>query len=94
MKNKQSQFDKVNVFQNSFGIYSFDELPLDIKSKIEKELINIIESDIKSMGLIFKSKSEFSHTRESYIKERLSCLTSKNFYANIQGVFYELNKIK
>lgn len=94
MKTKQKEFQKVNAFSNEFGIYRFDELPINVQSKIlSKVEIDVIKS-IKEMGLVFERKNPSKHTLESYIKECISSIVEKKHYSNIQGKYYELVNVE
>lgn len=94
MKVKQTEFQKVNAFSNEFGIYKFEDLPVNIQSKILSKIEVDVMKSIDEMGLVFESKDQNKHTLESYIKECISSIVEKKRYSNIQGKYYELVSVE
>lgn len=91
--NKLTNFQKVNVFQDNFGIYAFDQLPKGKQKKLKEQFFTELNQRIRDMGLTFNSNDPDKHTLESYKVDRFNNELKVKMYANIQGTYFELNKI-
>lgn len=90
---KLTNFEKVNVFANNFGIYTFDQLPKDKQKKLKDLFLIKLDQRIKDMGLTFNYNDPNKHTLESYKIDRFNNELKSKLYANIQGTYFELTKI-
>lgn len=94
MKTNQTEFQKVNAFSNEFGIYKFEDLPVNVQSKILSKIEVDVMKSIDEMGLVFEGNNPSKHTLISYVKENLNSIVEKKYYSNIQGKYYELVSVE
>ena len=94
MKTKKTEFQRVNAFSNEFGIYRFEDLPVNVQSKILSKIEVDVMKSIDEMGLVFESNNPSKHTLSSYVKETLNSIVEKKYYSNIQGKYYELVNVE